>query len=73
VEAVTNPKPDTFASKLRTLRESRNMTREELADAIGTSRQRIHLLETSKHRPRWDEVQEIAKALGVALNDLADS
>ena len=49
------------------------MTREEFADAVGSSRQRIHQLETGSHKPRWEEVQAIADALGVPTDTFRDS
>lgn len=57
-----------FAATLRRLREEAGQTLADLGDAAGLSRQRVHQLEAGTHRPRWDEVQAIATALGVSTD-----
>lgn len=65
-------KPVGFAPTLKALRESAGMTLADLGDAAGLSRQRVHQLEAGTHRPRWDEVQAIAAALGVSTDTFRD-
>lgn len=61
-----------FAATLKTLRESAGLTLADLGDAAGLSRQRVHQLEAGTHRPRWDEAQAIAAALGVSTDTFRD-
>ena len=70
---MPTPKPDTFAAKLQSLRESKSMTREELADTSGLSRQSLHNYETGQRKPTWEAVQVIATALGVATDVFRDA
>jgi len=50
------------------MREAAGLSREQLADAAGTSRQAIHNYETGTRQPTWDAVQAIAAALGVTTD-----
>lgn len=61
-----------FGSLLKGYRESAAMTLADLGDAAGLSRQRVHQLEAGTHRPRWDEVQALADALGVSTDTFRD-
>lgn len=61
-----------FAAKLAALREAAGHTLADLGDAAGLSRQRVHQLEAGTHRPRWDEVQALATALGVSTDTFRD-
>jgi len=49
-------------SRLRVLRAERGWTQEQLADAIGVSRQAINALETERHDPSLDLAFRIAAA-----------
>ena len=63
----------TFGEKLKSLRISRNMTQEELADALDTSKQVISRYETNQRSPKIDIVQQYAERLGVPLTYFADN
>jgi putative transcriptional regulator len=54
-------------SRLKVLRAERNWTQEQLAGAIGVSRQAINALETERHDPSLDLAYRIAFAFGVPV------
>lgn len=54
-------------SRLRILRAERGWTQEDLAAAIGVSRQAINALETERHDPSLDLAHRIAAAFEVAV------
>ena len=56
----------TFASLLRSLRESANLTVTDLAESAGLSRQTIYNYESGKGEPTWAIVQRLAESLGVS-------
>lgn len=58
-------------SKLRELRMRRNMSQEEMAKALGVPQQNVSRWETGK-LPRYEKCREIAKLLGVTMEELAD-
>lgn len=59
--------------KFKEAREKANMTQEELADAVGTSKSYIWQIETGKREPRVTFAMKIAEALGVAVEDMFDT
>lgn len=60
--------PDTFAVRLKTLRESRGLSVAGLADAAGLNRTHLYHLEAGTRSPTWDVVCKLADALGVATD-----
>lgn len=72
-QATARKLPEGFGNRLQSLRESRSMTREDLADAAGITRQSLHNYETGARRPTWDAVQAIASALGVPTDTFRDA
>lgn len=54
------------------LRESRAMTQETLAKAIGVSRQAVQQWEDGTSKPRPANVREAARAFGVSVVDISD-
>lgn len=48
---------------LEKIRKDRGLTLQELADAVGTSNQQIHLLEKGKRRLTWEWLQKLSNAL----------
>jgi len=54
-------------SRLRVLRAEREWTQEQLAAAIGVSRQAINALETERHDPSLDLAYRIAGAFAVPV------
>lgn len=56
---------ETFGCRLRKLREGKNMTMSELAQAAGIRKQTVSLLEAEKRDPSWATVCKLADALDV--------
>ena len=52
---------------LRELRAERGMTQQELADAIGVTRQTVIAIELDKYSPSLETAFKIARVFGVAL------
>ncbi len=59
-----------IGSKIRKLRESKGLTQEELAIAVGMMRSNISRIEAAKHRPTLETLEKIARALKVAVAEL---
>jgi putative transcriptional regulator len=57
-------------SRLRILRAEHGWTQEELARAIGVSRQAINALETERHHPSLDLAYKIAAAFRVPVEQI---
>ncbi len=57
-------------SRLRVLRAEREWTQEQLADAIGVSRQAINALETGRHDPSLDLAFRTAAAFAVPVEQV---
>lgn len=75
IPAVPKPKPDPFrfARRLRTLREERGWTQEKLAQVAGITYAAVRKLEQLTGKPRtpaWDTARQLARALGVTLDEL---
>lgn len=61
-----------FKDNLIEIRKCNNMSQEELASIIGVTRQTISKYETGESIPDIEKCSAIAKALGVALDDLVN-
>lgn len=60
-----------LASKLKALRLKKNKSLQQVADAVGASKNHIWDLETGKSRnPSIELLTKLAKALGVSVSDL---
>ena len=57
-------------SRLRVLRAEQGWTQEQLAEAIGVSRQAINALETERHDPSLDLAYRIAGAFSVPVEQV---
>lgn len=67
------PKPTTFGTKLRGLREALGMTQTAMANAVKVHRVQISKYERDVAEPSWSVIQRLATVLGVTPNDfLAD-
>lgn len=55
---------------MRDLRTERGWTQEQLAQAIGVSRQAVNALETEKHDPSLDLAYRIATVFGRPVEDI---
>ena len=61
-------------TKLKTVREQRFLTREELADEVGSHRDHIGRLERGEvANPRMTTIRNLAEALGVDPAELVES
>ncbi|AWB43861.1 transcriptional regulator [Paenibacillus sp. CAA11] len=56
--------------RLKVARLKRDMSQEELAEAVGVTRQTIGLIEAGKYNPTIRLCVSICRTLGVTLNDL---
>lgn len=61
-----------FESKIHVYRAMRRMTQQELADAVGVSRQTIVQLERNRYNPSMLLAYSIARVFGVTIEDLFD-
>jgi transcriptional regulator with XRE-family HTH domain len=61
-----------FGRRLKALRIEREMTQEDLANAADVSTVFISSIERGKYAPSFDNLQKLAKALGVSVKDLFD-
>ena len=59
-----------FKDRLRSLREMRNMTQPELADAVGSTKQAISQYELGKRRPDYDLLIVLADYFNVSTDYL---
>lgn len=57
-------------SRLKVLRAEHDLTQEQLAAAIGVSRQAINALETERHDPSLDLAYRIAAVFGVPVEQV---
>ena len=56
--------------KLKAARASLDMTQQDLADAVGVTRQTVNAIELGGYNPTIKLCVAICQALGVTLNDL---
>lgn len=59
---------NSIAFKIKTLRKSKGITQQQLADAIGTTRATIAGYEIGRRNPRLPDLQKIAEFFGVGLD-----
>ena len=59
-----------FSKRLKQIRESRNMSQDEFANLLVTSKQVISRYETAQRTPKITTVYEYAEKLGVSLEQL---
>lgn len=67
-----NAVAERFAHNLRGVRESADLTQEELAFRAGLHRTEVGLLERAERTPRIDTLAKLAGALGVETTALLD-
>jgi transcriptional regulator with XRE-family HTH domain len=58
-----------FGRKLRKIRRDRDMTQEQLAEAIGVTLDFISRMERGLHAASFDTLEKLAKALEVEVSD----
>ena len=59
-------------TKIRELRKARKLSQEELADAVGTTRQTITSIEVGKYTASLPLAYKIAKFFGMTSEDVFD-
>ena len=59
-----------LSNSIRPVRLQREMTQQELADRVGVTRQTINAIEGDKYSPSLEVAFEIAKVLGVRLDEI---
>lgn len=59
-------------SKIRELRKIRKMSQEELAEAVGTTRQTITSIEVGKYTASLPLAYKIARFFGLTIEELFD-
>jgi transcriptional regulator with XRE-family HTH domain len=59
-----------FGKRVKTLRESRRWSQEQLAEYVGCESSYISKLETGKRSPSLPQIAHIAKALNLPIADL---
>ena len=59
-----------LANRLRVARAERNLLQDELARAVGVSRNTVSSIETGRYTPSALLAFRLAEALGVAVTDL---
>jgi putative transcriptional regulator len=59
-----------LSNTIRELRASREMTQQELADAIGVTRQTVIAIELDKYSPSLETAFRIARVFGVPLEQV---
>jgi transcriptional regulator with XRE-family HTH domain len=62
--------PKQMGRRIKTLREARRLSRQQLAQKAGVSRETIRLLEAGRFDPTLGTLTKLAGALGVRLTDL---
>ncbi len=61
---------ESFGKRVRKLRRALDMSQEELANKIGTSRSYISALEHGEYEPKLETMKKIAKAFKINLDEL---
>ena len=56
--------------KMKAARAAKGLTQQELADAVGVTRQTVVAIEKGDYNPTVRLCVDICRALGVTLNDL---
>jgi len=64
--------PERFAMRLKSLRERKGLTQEELAEKAGVSRAYLSRLEIGRHDPPLSLLRKLAKALRVKAGRLVE-
>lgn len=59
-----------FAKKVKSMRDSKNMTQEELSDKVGISRPSLANIERGVHIPSLEVAKKLADALDISVDFL---
>ena len=63
---------DFMKSKIRELRKARKLSQEELAEAVGTTRQTITSIEVGKYTASLPLAYKIARFFGLTIEEVFD-
>ena len=55
---------------IKTVRESKNLTQQYIANELGISRSSVAMWETGEAMPRADKLPELARILGCTIDEL---
>lgn len=55
---------------IKTVRESKNLTQQYIANELGISRASVAMWETGEAMPRADRLPELARILGCTIDEL---
>jgi transcriptional regulator with XRE-family HTH domain len=69
---ATRPPHATFGSVIRSLREDRGVSQEDLAAAAGIHTTYLSGIERGRRNPSWDVVVALAAALNLTLAELVE-
>lgn len=61
-----------IGKRIKSARQKAGMSQEELAQAIGSTKSAVSRYEAGKRQPRYDQLLNIADALGVSVHALVD-
>lgn len=61
---------DSFGKRVRKVRRHLDMSQEELANKVGTSRSYISALEHDEYEPKLETMKKVAKAFSISLDEL---
>ncbi|MDD4124688.1 MAG: helix-turn-helix transcriptional regulator [Eubacteriales bacterium] len=59
--------------KIKSLRESKNLTQQQLADLVSVQRSTVSMWETGESFPRAEVLRRLAKILGCSVDELLGS
>lgn len=65
-------KNKTIAERMKFYRKLRGMTQEELSNACGIDYSQIRRYEAGQRNPKFEQLQNIASALGVGITEFID-
>ncbi|QIL45844.1 helix-turn-helix transcriptional regulator [Vagococcus coleopterorum] len=59
-----------MSNNVKQWRESLNLSRQELADLVGVSRQTIYFIETKQYKPSIDLAHNLAQVFQTTIEDI---
>lgn len=71
--AVSPKTSDSFGIVLRTFRQQKGLTQEQLSERVEVVRSFVCMLENGKRQPSLDMIYRLADALGIRPGELVDA
>jgi len=62
-----------LGERIKSIRQEKSLTLEEVANKIGKDRQSIHRLEKGDFNPSYIYLLEVCKGLGISMHDLIEA